>query len=138
MRAVAIHGKAFLFVARHHCRRRVYDAQAASQRSAGQYSSMGHSIAFFTIHCLPFFPTNFTELILKYFHKAGQEKFRSITTSYYRGTYGVFLVFDITRRDTFDGIANWLEDCHKFCPYFFVFLSFFLFSLVSRISINQI
>ena len=46
--------------------------------------------------------------------KAGQEKFRSITRSYYRGAAGALLVYDITRRETFDHLQSWLEDCRKY------------------------
>lgn len=41
---------------------------------------------------------------------AGQESFRSITRSYYRGAAGALLVYDITRRDTFEQVLSWLED----------------------------
>jgi Ras-related protein Rab-18 len=42
---------------------------------------------------------------------AGQEKFRSLTTSYYRGAHGIILVYDITNRDTFLNIGKvWLEE----------------------------
>ncbi|KAJ4973769.1 hypothetical protein NE237_006943 [Protea cynaroides] len=41
---------------------------------------------------------------------AGQEAFRSITRSYYRGAAGALLVYDITRRETFNHLASWLED----------------------------
>ncbi|PON36109.1 Small GTP-binding domain containing protein [Parasponia andersonii] len=44
---------------------------------------------------------------------AGQERFRSITRSYYRGAAGVLLVYDITRRETFDHLASWLEDARQ-------------------------
>jgi Ras-related protein Rab-2A len=46
--------------------------------------------------------------------KAGQESFRSITRSYYRGAAGALLVYDITRRDTFNHLANWLKDCREY------------------------
>ncbi|CAN8231695.1 unnamed protein product [Cochlearia groenlandica] len=44
----------------------------------------------------------------------GQEKFRSITRSYYRGAAGALLVYDITRRETFNHIASWLEDARQY------------------------
>ncbi|XP_058747043.1 ras-related protein RABB1c-like [Vicia villosa] len=47
---------------------------------------------------------------LQIWDTAGQEMFRSITRSYYRGAAGALLVYDITRRETFDHLANWLED----------------------------
>jgi len=51
---------------------------------------------------------------LQIWDTAGQEKFRSITRSYYRGTAGALLVYDITRRETFDHLTEWLEDCRKY------------------------
>lgn len=41
---------------------------------------------------------------------AGQDRFRSIVRSYYRGAAGALLVYDITRRDSFDHISNWLNE----------------------------
>ena len=46
--------------------------------------------------------------------QAGQEKFRSVTRSYYRGACGCLLVYDITRRETFEHVTSWLEDCRKY------------------------
>jgi len=51
---------------------------------------------------------------LQIWDTAGQEKFRSITRSYYRGAAGALLVYDITRRETFEHLTSWLEDCRKF------------------------
>ncbi|EPY76516.1 ras-related protein Rab-2B isoform 2 [Camelus ferus] len=45
--------------------------------------------------------------------KAGQESFRSITRSYYRGAAGALLVYDITRRETFNHLTSWLEDARQ-------------------------
>eukprot|EP01125_Pyxidicula_operculata_P000121 TRINITY_DN1017_c0_g1_i1.p1 TRINITY_DN1017_c0_g1~~TRINITY_DN1017_c0_g1_i1.p1 ORF type:complete len:206 (-),score=30.48 TRINITY_DN1017_c0_g1_i1:89-706(-) len=51
---------------------------------------------------------------LQIWDTAGQEKFRSITRSYYRGAAGALLVYDITRRETFEHLSTWLEDCMKY------------------------
>ncbi|XP_010519373.1 PREDICTED: ras-related protein RABA4a [Tarenaya hassleriana] len=41
---------------------------------------------------------------------AGQERYRAVTSAYYRGAVGAMLVYDITRRQTFDHIPRWLEE----------------------------
>jgi Ras-related protein Rab-1A len=41
---------------------------------------------------------------------AGQEKFRSITEAYYRGSHGVLIVYDITDLKSFKNIKRWLSD----------------------------
>jgi Ras-related protein Rab-2A len=50
------------------------------------------------------------QLKLQIWDTAGQESFRSITRSYYRGAAGALLVYDITRRETFNHLTSWLED----------------------------
>ena len=62
------------------------------------------------------------ELITKYFRyedkiikvniwdTAGQERFTSMITTYYKGAKGALLVYDITRKNTFDNIDNWLKE----------------------------
>lgn len=44
---------------------------------------------------------------------AGQETYKSITRSYFRGASGALLVFDITRRSTFDHATEWLTDLRQ-------------------------
>lgn len=41
---------------------------------------------------------------------AGQERFRAVTSAYYRGAVGALLVYDISRRETFDNIGRWLNE----------------------------
>ncbi|KAI0013317.1 GTP-binding protein rab2 [Xylariaceae sp. FL0662B] len=41
---------------------------------------------------------------------AGQETYKSVTRSYFRGASGALLVFDITRRATFQHVTDWLND----------------------------
>ncbi|KAJ0443374.1 putative small GTP-binding protein [Helianthus annuus] len=43
---------------------------------------------------------------------AGQERFRAVTSAYYRGAVGALLVYDISRRQTFDSIGRWLNELH--------------------------
>jgi Ras-related protein Rab-2A len=50
---------------------------------------------------------------LQIWDTAGQESFRSITRSYYRGAAGALLVYDITRRDTFLHLSRWLEEAKQ-------------------------
>ncbi|VDL85443.1 unnamed protein product [Nippostrongylus brasiliensis] len=47
---------------------------------------------------------------LQLWDTAGQEKFRSITKSYYRNSVGVMLVYDISNRASFENIAGWLHE----------------------------
>ena len=53
---------------------------------------------------------NGTDIKLQIWDTAGQESFRSITRSYYRGAACALLVYDVTRRETFTHLENWLED----------------------------
>lgn len=41
---------------------------------------------------------------------AGQERFHTITTSYYRGAMGIMLVYDITNAKSFENISKWLRN----------------------------
>lgn len=44
---------------------------------------------------------------------AGQERFRSITKSYYRNSVGVLLVYDITNHSTFEHIPLWMMEAKR-------------------------
>ena len=46
-------------------------------------------------------------------HTAGQERFRAVTRSYYRGAAGALLVYDITRRITYNHLTSWLTDARN-------------------------
>ncbi|KAL5572167.1 hypothetical protein UlMin_021764 [Ulmus minor] len=41
---------------------------------------------------------------------AGQERYRAVTSAYYRGALGAMLVYDITKRQSFDHVARWVEE----------------------------
>ncbi|KAH6622879.1 P-loop containing nucleoside triphosphate hydrolase protein [Chaetomium tenue] len=44
---------------------------------------------------------------------AGQETYKSVTRSYFRGASGALLVFDLTRRATFQHVTDWLNDLRQ-------------------------
>uniref|UniRef100_A0A2P2NFZ5 Ras-related protein RABC2a n=1 Tax=Rhizophora mucronata TaxID=61149 RepID=A0A2P2NFZ5_RHIMU len=42
---------------------------------------------------------------------AGQERFRTLTSSYYRNAQGIILVYDVTRRETFQNLSDvWAKE----------------------------
>ncbi|XP_074592408.1 ras-related protein Rab2BV-like [Curcuma longa] len=41
---------------------------------------------------------------------AGQERYRAITSAYYRGAVGALLVYDITKKQTFENVQRWLRE----------------------------
>lgn len=44
---------------------------------------------------------------------AGQETYKSVTRSYFRGASGALLVFDLSRRSTFGHVTDWLNDLRQ-------------------------
>ncbi|KAK7831279.1 ras-related protein rab11c [Quercus suber] len=44
---------------------------------------------------------------------AGQERYRAITSAYYRGAVGALLVYDITKRQTFENVQRWLRELRE-------------------------
>ncbi len=47
---------------------------------------------------------------LNIWDSAGQERFRTIVNTYYRGAHGIIVVYDTTDRDSFEHLAEWLKD----------------------------
>ncbi|KAI3855669.1 hypothetical protein MKX03_030526 [Papaver bracteatum] len=45
---------------------------------------------------------------------AGQERYRAITSAYYRGAVGALLVYDTTKRQTFDNVQRWLRELRDY------------------------
>lgn len=41
---------------------------------------------------------------------AGQERYRAITSAYYRGAVGALLVYDITKQPSYDNTERWLKE----------------------------
>lgn len=51
---------------------------------------------------------------LQLWDTAGTEKFRSITTGYYRGADAAFVVFDLASKNSFNAVGEWIESYYKY------------------------
>ncbi|KAH8820472.1 P-loop containing nucleoside triphosphate hydrolase protein [Xylogone sp. PMI_703] len=58
-------------------------------------------------------PVQQKHMKLSLWDTAGQETYKSVTRSYFRGASGALLVFDISRRATFDHVIDWLNDLRQ-------------------------
>lgn len=52
---------------------------------------------------------------LQIWDTAGQETFRSLIKTFYRGAHGCLVVYDITNRASFNNIGSWIKDLHDNC-----------------------
>jgi len=50
---------------------------------------------------------------LQIWDTAGQERFRTITVSYFKGAHAILLVYDVTDRDTFENIQQWVQQIRE-------------------------
>ena len=44
---------------------------------------------------------------------AGQERFRTVVSTYFRGAHGILLLYDVTNKDSFKNLENWLIEIEK-------------------------
>jgi len=48
---------------------------------------------------------------------AGQEKFRTVSTTYYRGAHGVILAYDISDKKSFEDLKSlWYTETNSYAP----------------------
>lgn len=54
---------------------------------------------------------------LQIWDSAGQERFRALTASYYRGAHAVAIVFDLTCMESLNALQNvWIDEIDRHCP----------------------
>ena len=56
------------------------------------------------------------EIRIQIWDTAGMENFKSITRSYYKNSICALIVYDISNKDSFKNVLNWIEDCKVFSP----------------------
>ena len=50
---------------------------------------------------------------LQLWDTAGQDRYRRIVSSYYRGAHGLIIVYDITSVSSFEHVPEWLDECNQ-------------------------
>jgi len=58
-------------------------------------------------------PDNKVTVKFEIWDTAGQERYRSLAPMYYRGAAAAIVVFDITKRDSFNGARSWVKELQK-------------------------
>merc|ERR1719510_94892 len=53
---------------------------------------------------------------LQIWDTAGQERFATITSAYYRGSHGILIAYDVTRRESFDRVQKWVNQVNVWAP----------------------
>ena len=56
---------------------------------------------------------NNKEVKIQIWDTAGQDRFRSITKNYYKGSHGIILIYDITNPITFENITHWVSQVRE-------------------------
>ena len=56
---------------------------------------------------------NGTDVKLQIWDTAGQDRFRSITKNYYKGSQGIILIYDVTSIKTFENVKSWVTQIHE-------------------------
>jgi len=54
------------------------------------------------------------KLKLQLWDSAGQERFNTVTSSFYRGSHGIIVAYDITDENTFGSVKKWLQEIDRY------------------------
>jgi len=57
---------------------------------------------------------NGTKVKIQVWDTAGQERYKSITKTYYKGAKGALIVYDISRKESFNNVDKWIGDLKEF------------------------
>lgn len=55
-------------------------------------------------------------ITLQLYDTAGQERFRTLSKSFYRKAHAVILVYDNSDYDSFEHLSHWLKEINQICP----------------------
>ncbi|CAF0870396.1 unnamed protein product [Didymodactylos carnosus] len=56
------------------------------------------------------------DIKLQVWDTAGQDRFKCIVSSFYRGANGVLVCFDITNIESFRNVDTWIDEIQRYCP----------------------
>ena len=60
------------------------------------------------------FQLNGKVIKLQLWDTAGQDRFKNIVASYYRGAHGIMLAFDITNSNSFSNVSRWYDEAQNY------------------------
>jgi len=60
------------------------------------------------------FTINGKSVTLDIWDTQGQERFRTVTSSYYRGAHGMLVVYDLTNAASFEKVRQWVDDVDRY------------------------
>ena len=80
---------------------------------------------------------NNKKIIINYCDTAGQEKYRSLGSLYYRDSIAAIIVFDLTNRESFEQISSWVDEYKSFSSNPFIFFAANKNDLKENIVINE-
>ena len=55
-------------------------------------------------------------LELNIWDTAGEEKYRTVTKQFYKDSHGALIIYDITKKETFEKINSWLNELRELSP----------------------
>lgn len=50
---------------------------------------------------------------LQIWDTAGQERYKAVASNFYRGAHGIFIVFDLLNKGSFEHLKNWIDELKK-------------------------
>ena len=84
------------------------------ERYCGEYYSDATSSTIGVDYNIKILDFNNNKIKLQIWDTAGQEKYRTITTTYYRGAHVIMLVFDLTNEYSFTSLKHWITEIKKY------------------------
>ncbi len=60
--------------------------------------------------------STFTLYDAKYINFKGPERFRSITSAYFRNAHGALFLYDITNMYSFNNVSSWFQEAKRWSP----------------------
>lgn len=78
-------------------------------RLAEDHFRLGHNSTIGVDFKIKFMQVQNKKIKFTLWDTAGQDRFRTITTNYYRGSDGVIFTYSVSDRNSFHNIENWIS-----------------------------